>query len=72
MEETPLKTAIEYAKKYFERSGYGLRKVLVTTAETNILARRLYEKLGFRKWAELKDLFEIGKTALTHILTLRP
>jgi len=45
---------------------------LVTTAETNIPARRLYEKIGFQKCAELKDLFGQGETELIYVLTLKP
>jgi ribosomal protein S18 acetylase RimI-like enzyme len=70
--EKLLKTVIEDAKTFFEKSGYALRRVLVTTAETNIPARRLYEKIGFQKCAELEDLFGQGETELIYVLTLKP
>lgn len=70
--EKLLRTAIEDAKKLFESSGYVLRRVLVTTAEDNVPARKLYEKVGFEKSAELKDLFGKGETELIYILSLNP
>jgi len=49
-----------------------LRKVLVTTAENNEPARRLYEKIGFKKSAVLKDLYGKNENELVYILTLNP
>jgi ribosomal protein S18 acetylase RimI-like enzyme len=70
--ERLLRTVIEDAKKLFESSGYVLRRVLTTTAEDNMPARKLYEKVGFEKSAELKDLFGKGETELIYILSLSP
>ncbi len=70
--EKLLRTVIEDAKKLFESSGYVLRRVLTTTGEDNIPARKLYEKVGFKKNAELKDLFGKGETELIYILSLNP
>lgn len=68
--EKLLRTVIEDAKKLFESSGYALRRVLATTAEDNIPARKLYEKVGFEKSTELKDLFGKGETELIYSLSL--
>lgn len=70
--EKLLRTALKDAEEYFQKYGFALRKVLVTTAAQNTPARRLYEKVGFVKCAELKDLFGLGETELIYILTLRP
>lgn len=70
--EKLLRTAISDAVTIFEKDGFVLRKVLVTTAEDNVPARRLYEKIGFQKCAVLKDLYEQGENELVYILTLNP
>jgi len=70
--EKLLRTSINDACSVFEKDGFVLRKVLVTTAEDNVPARRLYEKVGFQKCAVLKDLYGKGENELVYILTLNP
>jgi ribosomal protein S18 acetylase RimI-like enzyme len=70
--EKLLRTVIEDAKNLFSKFGFVLRKVLVTTAEDNVPARKLYEKIGFKKSAVLKDFYGKGENELIYILTLNP
>jgi len=70
--EKLLRASIEDAKNFFEKDGFVLRKVLVTTAENNEAGRRLYEKTGFKKYAVLKDLYRKNENELVYILTLNP
>jgi ribosomal protein S18 acetylase RimI-like enzyme len=70
--EKLLRASIEDAKNFFEKSGFVLRKVLVTTAENNEAGRRLYEKTGFKKCATFKDLYRKNESELVYILTLNP
>jgi len=70
--ERLLRASIEAAMDFFETDGFVLRKVLVTTAEDNAPARRLYEKLGFHNCAVLKDLYGKGENELVYILTVNP
>jgi ribosomal protein S18 acetylase RimI-like enzyme len=67
-----VKASIEDAENVFRKAGFALRKVMLTTAEDNVSARRLYEKLGFEKSAVLEDLYGKGKNELIYILTLNP
>lgn len=59
--ERLLRSVIEDMKQLFAAHHSPLRKVLVTTGEDNMPARRLYEKIGFQKSAALPDLFAHGK-----------
>jgi len=70
--ERLLRKSIEDAKNFFEKDSFVLRKVLVTTAEDNEPAKRLYEKVGFKKCAVLADLYGKGENELVYILTLNP
>jgi len=70
--EKLLRASIEDAKNFLKKDGYVLRKVLVTTAENNEPARRLYEKIGFKKSAVLKDLYGKNENELVYIITLNP
>jgi len=68
--EKLLRTVIEDMKRFFSKKNYTLRKVLVTTGDDNEPAKKLYEKIGFRKSALLADLFGKGENELVYILTL--
>lgn len=68
--EKLLRSAIEDMKQLFAAHRFPLRKVLVTTGEDNVPARRLYEKIGFQKSAALPDLFAQGQTELIYVLTV--
>jgi ribosomal protein S18 acetylase RimI-like enzyme len=70
--EKLLRTSIEDAKNFFKRDGFVLRKVLVTTAEDNEPAIKLYEKIGFQKSAVFKGLYGKGENEIVYILTLNP
>jgi ribosomal protein S18 acetylase RimI-like enzyme len=70
--EKLLRTVIEDMKQFFAKENCTLRKVLVTTGDDNELAKKLYEKVGFRKSALLADLFVKGENELVYILTLNP
>jgi ribosomal protein S18 acetylase RimI-like enzyme len=70
--EKLLRTVIEDMKRFFAKENYALRKVLVTTGDNNKPARRLYEKIGFRKAAILADLFAKGENELVYVLPLSP
>jgi ribosomal protein S18 acetylase RimI-like enzyme len=70
--ERLLRTVIEDMKRFFAKENYTLRKVLVTTGDNNESAKKLYEKIGFRKSALLADLFAKGENELVYILTLNP
>jgi len=70
--EKLVKVSIEDAEGVFRKAGFALRKVMLTTAEDNVSARRLYEKLGFEKSAVLDDLYGKGGNELVYILTLNP
>jgi ribosomal protein S18 acetylase RimI-like enzyme len=70
--EKLLRTVIEDMKRFFAKENYALRKVLVTTGDNNEQAKKLYEKIGFRKLALLADLFAKGENELVYILTLNP
>jgi len=70
--EKLLRTVIEDMKRFFAAENDTFRRVLVTTGADNDLARRLYEKIGFKKTAVLKDLFAKGENELVYILTLSP
>ena len=68
--EKLLRSAIEDMKHLFAAHHFPLRKVLVTTGEDNVPARKLYEKVGFQKSAALPDLCAPGETELVYILTI--
>jgi ribosomal protein S18 acetylase RimI-like enzyme len=68
--EKLLRLVIEDMKRLFAGHGLALRKVIVTTGDDNIPARKLYEKVGFQKSAALPDLFAQGETELVYILTI--
>jgi len=70
--EKLLRTVIEDMKRFFAKENYALRKVMVTTGDDNEPAKKLYEKVGFRKSALLADLFAKGENELVYILTLNP
>jgi ribosomal protein S18 acetylase RimI-like enzyme len=70
--EKLLRTVIEDMKQFFAKENYALRKVLVTTGDNNEPAKKLYEKIGFKKSALLADLFVKGENELVYILTLNP
>ena len=70
--EKLLRSVIEDMKQLFAGHRYALRKVLVTTGEDSVPARKLYEKMGFQKSAALPDLFGEGETELVYILTISP
>jgi ribosomal protein S18 acetylase RimI-like enzyme len=70
--ERLLRTVIEDMKRFFAKENYVLRKVLVTTGDNSEPAKKLYEKIGFRKSALLVDLFAKGENELVYILTLNP
>ena len=70
--ERLLRTVIEDMKRFFAKENCALRKVLVTTGDDNEPAKKLYEKIGFRKSALLADLFAEGENELVYILTLNP
>jgi len=70
--EKLLRTSIESAKSFFQKDSFVLKKVFVTTAEDNKPARRLYEKIGFKKSAVLEELYGKGENELAYILTLNP
>jgi ribosomal protein S18 acetylase RimI-like enzyme len=70
--EKLLRSSLEDAERFFAKDGYCLRKMVVTTAEDNEPARKLYEKLGFQKVATLKDLYSRGENELVYISTLSP
>lgn len=67
--ERLLRAVIEDMKRFFARDSFVLRKILVTTGDDNVPAKRLYEKVGFRRAAALADLFAQGETELIYILT---
>jgi ribosomal protein S18 acetylase RimI-like enzyme len=68
--EKLLRLVIEDMKQLFAAHRCPLRKVLATTGEDNMPARKLYEKVGFQKSAALRDLFGQGETELVYILSL--
>ena len=70
--ERLLRTVIEDMKRFFAKENYTFRRVLVTTGDNNEPAKKLYEKIGFRKSALLADLFAKGENELVYILTLNP
>jgi ribosomal protein S18 acetylase RimI-like enzyme len=70
--EKLLRLAIEDMRQLYVAHHLPLRKVLVTTGEDNVPARKLYEKVGFQKSAALPDLFAQGETELVYILTISP
>jgi ribosomal protein S18 acetylase RimI-like enzyme len=70
--EKLLRTAIEDMKQFLTKENSSLRKVLVTTGDDNEPAKKLYEKIGFKKSAILADLFAKGENELIYILTLNP
>jgi len=70
--EKLLRLVIKDMKQFFAKDNVMLRKTLVTTGKDNEPARRLYEKVGFRKSATLPDLFAKGENELVYILTVNP
>jgi ribosomal-protein-alanine N-acetyltransferase len=68
--ERLLRTVIEDMKQFFAQYNNTLRKVLVTTGDDNEPAKKLYEKVGFKKVAVLADLFAEGENELVYVLTL--
>jgi len=68
--EKLLRLVIEDMKQFFSKGNFALRKVLVMAGEDNEPAKKLYEKVGFRKSAVLVDLFAQGENELVYILTL--
>jgi len=70
--ERILRSAIKDMKRLFAENDFVLRKVMVTTGDDNVPARKLYEKVGFQQSAALPDLFARGETELIYILTLNP
>ncbi len=67
--EKLLRSSIEDMKKLYAKHHYSLRKVLLTTGESNKPARGLYEKIGFRLVAVLPDLHADGDNELVYLLT---
>jgi len=70
--EKLLRTVIQDMKKNFAKDNFVLRKILVSTAEDNEAARKLYEKAGFNKSALIQDLSGPNENELLYILTLNP
>ncbi len=70
--EKLLRAVIEDMKRFFAKDGFVLRKVLVTTGDDNVPAKRLYQKVGFQESAALRDLFAQGETELIYVLALSP
>lgn len=68
--EKLLRAAIEDMKQLFAETNHIFRKVLVTTGDDNEPAKKLYEKLCFKKVAVLADLFAKGENELVYVLTL--
>lgn len=56
--ERLLKAAVEDMKRCYERDGCPLRNVILTTQAEREVARRLYEKVGFRKVTEVSNLYD--------------
>lgn len=70
--EKLLRTVIEDMKQFFATSNHVLRKVVVTTGDDNEPAKKLYEKVGFKEVAVLKDLFAKGENEVVYVLTHNP
>jgi ribosomal protein S18 acetylase RimI-like enzyme len=70
--ERLLRTIIKDMKQFFTKDNQTLRKVLVTTGDDNEPAKKLYEKVSFKKTAVLADLFAEGENELVYVLTLNP
>jgi ribosomal protein S18 acetylase RimI-like enzyme len=68
--EKLLREIIEDMTRFFAKENYTLRRVLVNTGDDNEPAKKLYEKIGFKKSAVLVDLFAKGENELLFILTL--
>jgi ribosomal protein S18 acetylase RimI-like enzyme len=68
--EKLLRAALGDMGRFFGNGGHTFRKVMVSTGEDNEPARKLYEKVGFKKIAVLADLFAKGENELVYVLTL--
>jgi len=64
--ERLLRRAVEDLEKHFSKDGLVLRKIFLTTHETNKGARALYEKLGFMRCGEVDSMYEDGILTLIY------
>jgi len=64
-----LKSAIEDVKKHFEALGCSARKIIVLTSKENPIARKCYEKQGFKFVAELGGLFKENVIEVMYMLS---
>ena len=61
---------INSIKKYFEDNKLYLRKIYLFVSESNLGARKFYEKFGFKKSAQINNLFSDYENELFYILDL--
>ena len=65
-----IKYSINEVQKYFENLGIKPRRIFLYTGEDNLNARKLYEKFGFEKIANLGHLFTDNDKELFYVLDL--
>jgi ribosomal protein S18 acetylase RimI-like enzyme len=64
--EMLLKRAVADLEEHFSKDGLVLRKIFLTTHETNKAARALYEKVGFVKCGEVDGMYADGILTLIY------
>ena len=69
--ERLLSRAVADLKVHFSRDGLVLRKIFLTTQDTNRAARALYEKIGFVECGRVDSMYEDGITALVYGMDVR-
>jgi ribosomal protein S18 acetylase RimI-like enzyme len=66
-----LRNAITHVRNYFKKEKLVLRRIYLFVSKDNLAARRLYEKTGFRKVANVGDLFKDKTKELLYVLKIK-
>lgn len=61
---------IDSIKKYFQKNNLNLRKIYLFVSESNITARKFYEKFRFQEETGIKNFFSDSENELFYVLTL--
>lgn len=69
--ERLLRKSIRDMMAFFQEDQVKLRKVVLTTQNSRLGARRLYERVGFKKAAVLEEAYGPGDSDIIYILDLR-
>jgi len=61
--------SLKSIKEYYNSLKIKLRRLLLFVDENNVIARKMYEKMGFRLVSDVGDLFFDGEKELIYVLS---